>query len=143
MEAPMLTRLVLAVFALISFSFPAYAATDPIMPTYSCNELGATHMSDDRLGLVICALTTASYAPVVTCATGGGCTWKSMSAATGGASCAEMTYSGPNWGNIYVPSGTDKQVAPGLIANSVVVLFQCQNGGWTLISNPPPVPFNN
>ena len=75
----MRTRLVLAVFALMSFSFPAYAATGPIMPTYDCNDLGASHMSDDRLGLVICALTTASYAPTVTCGTGGGCKWKLMS----------------------------------------------------------------
>jgi hypothetical protein len=114
MEAwPMRTRLVLAVLALLCVSFPATAATpSSIMPTVSCNELGATHMTDDRTGLVICSLDhTGHTEPVVTCASGGGCTWKSMSAASNdgppGTLCgyagAEMTGGGPLSVSVSIP----------------------------------------
>lgn len=56
-------------------------AVDTFRPNDPCDTLGATHMSVDNTGLVICALNNGVESTSVTCNTlaGGGCTWKSMS----------------------------------------------------------------
>lgn len=73
-------RLVLAVLALLSVSFPALAAAPPadtFRPNDPCYTLGATHMSADNSGLVICGLVTGNGA--TSCASNAdGCKWKSM-----------------------------------------------------------------
>ncbi|MDD5587294.1 MAG: hypothetical protein PHY92_10155 [Alphaproteobacteria bacterium] len=101
----MRTRLVLAVLALLSVSFltPAVAAIpDDFVPTHACSVLGATHISADRTGLVICGLNTGNTDdPDITCDTGGGCTWMSMSG--GGVSYSYYCYSSASLGTPVCP----------------------------------------
>lgn len=78
----MRARLVFAVLALMSLSFPALAEIK--MPGYPCTELGITTMGDDRTTLVACLLMNADASSTgASCAiaatVGNSCVWKSMS----------------------------------------------------------------
>ncbi|MDD5587067.1 MAG: hypothetical protein PHY92_08990 [Alphaproteobacteria bacterium] len=96
------------VLVLMSLSFPALASTTPadtFRPTDECHTLGATHMSEDRTGLVVCALNNTGHTEAeVNCdTTEGGCSWKSMSSGDGGASYTVYggTTCAPGWSVAY------------------------------------------
>jgi hypothetical protein len=72
---------VLAALFLLLVARPVLAV-DTFVPTQLCSVLGATHMSADHSGLVICGRTTGDSADVCT---DNGCTWKLMSG--GGSAC--------------------------------------------------------
>jgi hypothetical protein len=72
--------LALAALFLLLVARPVLAV-DTFVPGQVCGTLGASHMSADHSGLVVCGRTAGDYAE--TCADGG-CTWKAMS---GGGSC--------------------------------------------------------
>lgn len=75
------------IIALMAFGFllaarPAAAWVDTFVPGDGCGTLGAAHMSADHTALVACTL---DYQGVANdCASGGGCTWKTMSNSGGG-----------------------------------------------------------
>lgn len=73
--------LALAALFLLLVARPVLAV-DTFVPGQLCGTLGASHMSADHSGLVVCGRTTGDFAE--NCGDGG-CTWKSMSG--GGGSC--------------------------------------------------------
>ena len=83
----MRVRLVLAVLALMSFSFFASpVAASGVTLGASCTDLGATAMADTHTAILLCAFPTENAA--INCGNPSACKWKPMSESGTDMSCS-------------------------------------------------------